>query len=270
MIPKTIYYVWFGGKKPDSVISYINTWKKTMPDYNIIEINEEHKYFKEIYNNNKFFTEVYNRQLWAFASDYMRCYALYKNGGIYLDTDVETIKPFDKFLNHKAFIGLEDNSFPNIATFGAEKGSTFLKKVLDFYEDKIWKSDLYVVPTIIQQVLKDNYNLDKFLKLKDGVEVYKTAQTLEIINLDDITIYPNTYFYPYEIHKDHAKELITENTHSIHMWHATWSKDKKLDYLKYKHLTNTQRILFKTKRKILKIISYFIPNKKLRKKIRTL
>ena len=35
---------------------------------------------------------------YAFAADYIRHYALYTEGGIYLDTDIEIRKPFDELL----------------------------------------------------------------------------------------------------------------------------------------------------------------------------
>ena len=40
MIPKKLHYFWFGKKeKPEFVQFCINSWKKTLPDFEIIEWN---------------------------------------------------------------------------------------------------------------------------------------------------------------------------------------------------------------------------------------
>ena len=99
MIPKVIHYCWFGGNPlPDIAVKCINSWKKYLKDYEIVEINEnnfdvsQNIYTKEAYENKKF----------AFVTDYVRLYVLYNNGGIYMDTDVEVIKNLDeKWIQNK-------------------------------------------------------------------------------------------------------------------------------------------------------------------------
>ena len=86
---KIIHYCWFGGKKiPNSVKKCIKTWKKYLPDYEIKEWNEEN--FDV--NVCPFVKEAYENKKWAMVSDYARIYALYQDGGIYLDTDVKILK----------------------------------------------------------------------------------------------------------------------------------------------------------------------------------
>ncbi|MCT0090508.1 glycosyltransferase, partial [Proteus mirabilis] len=72
----------------------IDTWKKYLPDYQIIEWNNES--IKEIKNN--YMEEAIKNKKWAFASDYIRLHALYNEGGIYLDTDIEVTNSFNEFL----------------------------------------------------------------------------------------------------------------------------------------------------------------------------
>ncbi|HBN5713989.1 TPA: glycosyltransferase, partial [Morganella morganii] len=86
IIPKKIHYVWVGNKpKPQLVLDCISTWEAHFPDYEIIEWNNEK--FKDI--SNKYAEEAFANKRWAFVSDYIRLHALYHEGGIYLDTDVE-------------------------------------------------------------------------------------------------------------------------------------------------------------------------------------
>ena len=50
-----------------------------------------------------------------------------KNGGIYLDTDVEVVKNLDPLLDNEAYMGFEDDKYINTGSgFGAVKGHQFL------------------------------------------------------------------------------------------------------------------------------------------------
>ena len=84
-IPRKIHYVWLGSAPlPASVKDCIKSWEKYMPDYSIKCWNE--KSFD--INSVPWVKEAIQQKMWAFASDYIRLYALYTEGGIYLDTDV--------------------------------------------------------------------------------------------------------------------------------------------------------------------------------------
>ena len=65
MIEKKIHYVWFGNAKSEKVLKCIESWKKNLPDYEIIEWNEKNFNIEEELKSNKFFRECYNRKLWA-------------------------------------------------------------------------------------------------------------------------------------------------------------------------------------------------------------
>lgn len=130
MIPKKIHYIWFGkGEKNDRVKHCIESWKKYLPDYEIIEWNEDN--FDINYND--FTRQAYENKKWAYVADVARFYILYNEGGIYMDTDVELYKPLDEFLNQEGFIGFEDIHYLSTATIGAEKGNPVIKYILDFY-----------------------------------------------------------------------------------------------------------------------------------------
>ena len=97
MIPKVIHYCWFGrGPKGDLANKCIESWKRFLPDYEIKEWNEDnfdvnmYQYTKEALENKKY----------AFVTDVVRLYALYTEGGVYMDTDVEVLKSFNPFLHH--------------------------------------------------------------------------------------------------------------------------------------------------------------------------
>ncbi len=130
MIPKIIHYCWFGKKeKPENFKQYYRTWKLLLPDYEIKEWNEEN--FNVNYCN--YSHEAYLTGNYAHVSDVCRLYALNKYGGIYLDTDVEVINSFDRFLSLDSFVSLEP-PFIGTAVIGAEAGSQWIREFLRYYE----------------------------------------------------------------------------------------------------------------------------------------
>ena len=135
MIPKTIHYCWFGrGQMPPLAVKCIESWKKFLPDYSLKEWNEDNfdvsanKYVRQAYENRKF----------AFVTDYVRLYALYTEGGVYMDTDVEVLGSYDNFLHHTAFSGFETDGNVPTGMMAAEKGSLWAKELLDGYKDRVF------------------------------------------------------------------------------------------------------------------------------------
>ena len=81
-IPKIIHYCWLSGEdKPPFIQKCISSWKKVMPDYEIWCWDTKRFDIHSV----KFVEEAYNVKKWAFAADYIRLYALYNYGGIYLE-----------------------------------------------------------------------------------------------------------------------------------------------------------------------------------------
>jgi len=177
MIPKKIHYVWVGGKeKPKDIQRCINSWKKHLKDYEIIEWNENNFDI----NSHPFTKGAYEAKKWAYVSDYIRMYALYKEGGIYLDTDNLVIENLDKFLNDKAFVGFENKDYPYTAAFGCEKEHPLVKKVLEYYEGREFEFDsndqMKAVNTkIVSEILVKDFKCkvnNKEQTLKEGIKVY--------------------------------------------------------------------------------------------------
>lgn len=203
-IPKIIHYVWVGGKeKPKDIQRCMNTWKKHLRGYEIIEWNEKNFDI----NSNKFVKEAYEQKKWAYVSDYIRAYAIYNYGGIYLDTDNILVDNPDFLLEHRAFVGYENPEHPFTAAFGAEKRHPFLKDMLDFYDKMSFefdKNDQYknVNTKTVSDILINKYNCKKGnipQVLDEGIYVYK----------DDVLCNP-------------SKKSV-----AIHVFTGTWLEEKK-------------------------------------------
>ena len=138
MIPKTIHYCWFGGNpKPELICKCIDSWHNFLPDYEIIEWNEDN--FDVTFC--KFTEDAYHAKKWAFVSDVARLKVIYEHGGIYMDTDVELLanNPFEAYLGHNAFMFFVANVGINTGVgFGAKPKDALIKKILDSYENIVF------------------------------------------------------------------------------------------------------------------------------------
>lgn len=129
-IPKKLHYIWLGGgEMPTKLQDCMATWSKVCPEYEIIGW-DEHNYDL---TQSELVRNAVRAKNWALAADFMRVDILLKHGGIYLDTDVELIKPFDNLLEHSFFIGYESKLWCNNAVIGSEANHDILKKVMSVY-----------------------------------------------------------------------------------------------------------------------------------------
>ncbi len=210
MIPKVIHYCWFGGNKlPHYAKRNIVSWKKFFPEYEIKEWNETNFDI----NICAYVREAYSAKKWAFVSDYARFWILYTCGGIYFDTDVEAIKNFDDIIAKGPFMGLQSEIevAPGLG-LAANPGLGLFKDILDYYEkqhfimNEVSAKQITVVEHVTA-ILKENG-----LKDIQGIQEVR-----------GVYIYPKDYFNPMD--HETGELLITQNTHSIHHYAASWCND---------------------------------------------
>lgn len=217
-IPKIIHYCWFGGNPLSKLAEdCIESWKKHCPDYEFVRWDESNFDL----NCNRYVLEAYNSKKWAFVTDYVRLYALYHYGGIYMDTDVEVVQSLDQFLYHDAFTGCENEKFCVTGLMAARKNHPWIKSLLSYYDDRSFilpDGDYDHTPNteVITDYTIKEYGwkpLDKFQELKDG-----------------LVIYPFEYFCS----KDYETGEIykTENTYSIHHFNGSWHTEEEKKWRK--------------------------------------
>lgn len=211
-VPKIIHYCWLSGDPhPELVRHCIQSWKDKLPDYEFILWNKSRFDIHSV----PWVEQACAAKKWAPASDYIRLFALYNYGGIYLDSDVEIVRSFDDLLHRPYFFGkehtpdkTENRDSIEAAVFGCEKGNPVVKEAMDYfathdYLDKNGVLNPMTLPTLFSLVIK---------------------------NFPDIEVFPMDYFSP---KNTRTLELqITKNTYCIHHFNGSWHSLAQQNYVR--------------------------------------
>lgn len=214
MIPKIIHFCWLSGDPyPKLVKKCIASWKKILPDYEII-----------LWDLNRFDIEscqwvkkAFEAGRYAFAADYIRCYALYYYGGIYLDSDVEVLKSFDNLLHLPYFLGYESGThLIEAAVMGAEKGLPLFKSLIDYYQHSSFDMAEGASPIPIPDLMN-------MLIQRDGIEVKEISSITDFDpNIDSsiIQLFKSDFFSP--VPYCGGKTNYSTNTQCVHHFQLSW------------------------------------------------
>lgn len=215
MIPQTIHYCWFGNSpKPDLFYKCFNSWKKYCPAFEIVEWNDSNYDFTK----NHYCHDAFEQKKWAFVSDYARLDIIYNHGGIYLDTDVEIVRPITDLLDGcNGFIGYENEILINSGLgFSAPAHNSCIGQMLDIY-NYINFFDSKGAPNLIPCPV-----INTLAMIKCGLSPHYDPNDIQII--DGIKVLPIDYLNPYDLSSN--KVIITKNTYMIHHYMASWFNKK--------------------------------------------
>lgn len=242
MVPKIIHLCWFSnGPFPVEVKVCMDTWKKLLPDYSLRVWGYEDAKAIDI----PFLQEALEARRWAFAADVVRFYAVYTEGGVYMDSDIFLYQRFDRFVpqGDDAFVtfhekthrgediaGVDDYNL-QAAFFIATKGSTYCKAVLDYY--------------LARHYVRPDGSRDETISpriMREAARKYGYVMKDEEMDLGVLKIYPTHYLAPI---KQYERD---EETFGVHRAHGGWRKrrfGRRLE-IKAKHLYNVVKyFLFK-------------------------
>jgi hypothetical protein len=160
-------------------------------------------------------------ELYAFAADYIRHYAVYTHGGVYIDTDIEIIKPFDELLNTDLMLGAVDSKNIESGCFGAEKGHPYIKKCMEYYEEHSFFDPVYL-PEIIRHPRT---------KRTDFIRPILAPSLMNnVLESFFANAAPHIYGNEYFTARNPAtlEIVITENTFSVHHFASTYISEAAL------------------------------------------
>ncbi|MGC4129836.1 MAG: glycosyltransferase [Bergeyella sp.] len=228
MIPKLIHYCWLSNDPyPKEIQQYMKSWKEKLPDYEFILWD-----FKRFDRSKSLWVEQsFAAKKYAFAADYLRLYALYHYGGIYLDTDVEVFKSFDDLLSLPYVVGTEGGGWIEAGILGSEKGSDWLYDCLAYFEKPFLKPDgsfdMVTLPQVMNRIISEK----RKISVAERDEIFRDARENY-----------NTNFYLFQkdffCAKDMGTGIVTRtsNTYSVHNFAMSWisAKNKFIPNLKRK------------------------------------
>lgn len=231
MIPKKIHYCWLSGSKiPFNLMKCMKSWKEVMPEYEVVLWDRARFDTGSV----RFVDEACRAGKWAFAADYIRAYALFSEGGVYMDSDVFVRKKFDSFLGYDFFTSVVYNTpvideyktleqlnpdgtsripsghMPGFGiqagVLGSVRGHPYLKDCMDYYKDRhfILDDGRYSMDLLASDIYAIN-------AAKYGFRYINEVQHLD----ENMLILPSSIF---------AGNLdeVNENTYAIHYGAGSW------------------------------------------------
>ncbi|MEK5104094.1 glycosyltransferase [Cytobacillus sp. FSL M8-0252] len=206
-IPRIIHYCWFGGgEKPELMKQCIRSWEEHLPHYELKQWDESNVDV----TCNAYVHEAYQAKKYAFVSDYFRMYALYTEGGVYLDTDVEVYQSFDRFLHYPSFWGFEEGNYIATSTIGASKGHPLIQYFLESYQSNHFINDdgTFNEWTNVAAITEE--------MKKKGVICNGQKQVIEEMGV----IFEQTIFSPYDY--INCRDLQSDETVTKHHFYQSW------------------------------------------------
>lgn len=211
MIPKIIHYCWFGrGDMPELAKKCIASWHKFMPEWEYKLWNEDNFDINSI----SYTKEAYEAKKYAFVSDYVRLWALEKEGGIYMDVDFMVYKSLDDLLHWNAFAGFEGSKHSPLmmGVIASQPCGEWVKEQLDYYHNRhfIKEDGSYDLTTNVAFVTS---------KMREQGFVQNGKEQ----DYKDLHIFPVEYFCPRQTTGEYFR---TENTYCESVGLNSWSESK--------------------------------------------
>lgn len=231
-IPKIIHYCWFGKNPiPKKEQQCIASWKKMCPAYEIICWTEDNY---DVHKN-RYMGQAYDAKKWGFVVDFARLDLVTQYGGVYLDADVELIKPLDELLKFKAFAGYESENYVAFGLgFGSVKGHKIMEANKEVYDRVVFCNEAGELNLTASPVLQTE-SMKKFGFIPDG----------HFKMVEDMAILPPEFLCGMNVSTRMLE--ITDNTYAIHHYSASWMTDKERQWSKtnedwIKHRVNKLQI----------------------------
>ena len=209
-IPKILHCCWFGGNPlPQETLKYMESWRHYCPDFEI-KVWDETNFDIHCCS---YVEEAYSAKKWAFVADYARFYAMWHDGGVYVETDTEIIRPIDELLQFNAFFGFGTETM-TLPLCGTMKDSPVAKAMLDYYAGRSFGKDGNYDTTTVNQILLNTLT-EKFNLVHNN--------QFQVLN-GNIAVYPKEYFFSTDWQTGQIKR--NPKLFVIHYADSSWLDEK--------------------------------------------
>lgn len=197
----------------DTGYSFFESWEKNASDFKKWDSTNLP------YDKYPILNKYRDQKKWSILSDFVRRWAILEYGGIYLDWDVELLKPIDHFYSYESFVCIEGPpAFGNMAVSGGKAGNKHHKRFLEMYFDVIDGIRNY---SVRMEVACSPWVVSDYLTELKGSQL-DNSDLEEMKQYDGLVTLPKSYFYPYNWNETFTPECIKENTYGIHWWKKGW------------------------------------------------
>jgi inositol phosphorylceramide mannosyltransferase catalytic subunit len=213
-VPKKIHMIWLGSPVPAIVLQMFESWKRFHPGWEV-KLWTDADVARVHLKNRQAFDAAKN---WGEKSDILRYEILHNDGGIYVDSDFECIKPFDDICKVADFFAGVAYSCgaPHVLNglIGSRPGHPIMQRCIDAMQVGTGDHDF-------QRILQATGPHYFSRCLNEAI----CAQSCGIVSL-----FPVTYFYPFpnamrETYQDTSvvkRDWVHPETYAIHYWKISW------------------------------------------------
>lgn len=229
---RILHRIYFGfDGKPDQFATYLETWKRELPDFKIMHWNAANLPM----DGNDYVRRLYKEKDHAFLTDYFRWWALREYGGVYLDADVEVydgarfralVAELENAQDYDAFIGIDKrgDGWYTAHTMASRPQSEVARFMCAIYEGMgdlaVWrkKNFYFWAPQLTASY---------FASKGHNREGMGTTPRLDApVDIARVRIYPQEYFAPLSPTGDAQKpfelDALTSNTALCHHFACSW------------------------------------------------
>jgi mannosyltransferase OCH1-like enzyme len=185
----------------------MDSWQRYFPGWEIRLWNESNSPMQ-----NNYLQKAFANKKWSNMTNFMRLYALQNFGGIYFDTDVEVIRPFDFLPGHSCFVGFENSRDDgamsiNNAVIGATINHPF---VAESYERLLQQFDG------LEESYLSGPGLTTALLKEKGLTKNEAQE------IAGVHIFSREAFHPFDWDDVFTYSSVKAGTYTIHYWDLSW------------------------------------------------
>jgi Glycosyltransferase sugar-binding region containing DXD motif len=214
LIPARLHYCWFG-PEPEPHPEFRDGWRALHPGARIVRWDERNAPVGHPY-----LADALRRRRYSKAADFMRLWLMIHHGGIYLDTDVECLRPLEPLRTRAFFVGFQrDGDFDplesvNSAVLGARRGhwaaAELMRRLIE--GDDGGRAPMESGPRLISRLL-----------VEMGLRHSDAEVRLAVPGRDPVYVLPRSAFYPWSWEeKAPNRAAIGPDTFAVHHWDGSW------------------------------------------------